>query len=207
MGWRRVADGEDPDQVQDLFERTTERLGQVNGIVNVIGRGIPTRATELDLDAWRWQLDNVLSSAVITVQIGGAHLAAAGGGSIVLVGSIAARRVPSDQPLFAYSAAKAALEQLVRVAAVELGPKAVRVNAVSPGLTSTPRVVGAWSPEDLARAAAINPLRRIAEPSDVAGAIAFLSSDLARHVTAHSLAVDGGLGAMSPGVGRSEGST
>ena len=138
-GVAAVADGEDPDQVQALFERTTDQLGHVNGIVNVIGRGIPTRATELDLDAWRWQLDNVLSSAVITVQIGGAHLAAAGGGSIVLVGSIAARRVPSDQPLFAYSAAKAAVEQLVRVAAVELGPKAVRVNVVSPGLTSTPR--------------------------------------------------------------------
>ena len=207
MGWRRLPTGRTRTRSRICSSARPNELGHVNGIVNVIGRGIPTRATELDLDAWRWQLDNVLSSAVITVQIGGAHVAAAGGGSIVLVGSIAARRVPSDQPLFAYSAAKAALEQLVRVAAVELGPQAVRVNAVSPGLTSTPRVVGAWSPEDLARAAAINPLRRIAEPADVAGAIAFLSSDLARHVTAHSLAVDGGLGAMSPRVGRSEGST
>jgi 3-oxoacyl-[acyl-carrier protein] reductase len=199
-GRAMAADAEQPDMVAEVLDRTRAELGQVDGIVNVIGRGVPTRATEVDLDAWRWQLDNVLTSAVLTVQIGGPHLAAGGGGSIVLVGSIAASRVPGDQPLFAYSAAKAALEQLVRAAAVELGPLGVRVNAVSPGLTSTPRVLDTWSPDALATAAAVNPLRRIATPEDVAGAVTFLSGDLARHVTAHSLAVDGGLRAMSPRV-------
>jgi NAD(P)-dependent dehydrogenase (short-subunit alcohol dehydrogenase family) len=196
-----AADATRPDQVAELFDRTVAEFGRVSGIVNVIGRGVPTRATELGLDAWRWQFDNVLTSAVLSVQIGGPRIAAGGGGSIVLVGSIAASRVITDQPLFGYSAAKAALEQLVRCAAVEFGPLAVRVNVVSPGLTSTPRVLDGWSSDELARAAASNPLGRIAEPADVAGAVAFLSCDLARHVTAHSLAVDGGLRAMSPRVG------
>jgi NAD(P)-dependent dehydrogenase (short-subunit alcohol dehydrogenase family) len=196
-----VCDAAEPDDLRSLFSRLGRRPEPLGGVVNVIGRGVPTSASEPDLDGWRWQVDNVLTSAVLTIQIGGASLAAAGGGSIVLVGSIAARRVIGDQALFAYSAAKAALEQMARAGAVELGPAGVRVNVVSPGLTMTPRVIETWSPEQLTHAARVTPLGRIAEPPDVAAAIAFLSSDLARHVTGHSLAVDGGLGALAPNLG------
>jgi NAD(P)-dependent dehydrogenase (short-subunit alcohol dehydrogenase family) len=87
---------------------------------------------------------------------------------------------------------------LVRTAAVELGPTGVRVNAVAPGVVWTPRVSALLGEDGRTRNAANTPLRRVAEPADIAAAILFLSSDLSAYVTGQTLVVDGGVGAKFP---------
>jgi NAD(P)-dependent dehydrogenase (short-subunit alcohol dehydrogenase family) len=78
-----------------------------------------------------------------------------------------------------------------RSAAMELGPRNIRVNAVSPGLVFTPRVKKALSSEDWKRVEATNPLRRMAEPEDIAKSILLLSSHLASYVNGNILVLDG----------------
>ena len=97
----------------------------------------------------------------------------------------------------AYGAAKAGLMSLVRTGAVEMGPHNIRVNTVAPGAVWTPR--SRSSSAKRPRANVVNtPLRRIAQPADIAAAILFLASDLAAYVTGQTLGVDGGVGAKFP---------
>jgi 3-oxoacyl-[acyl-carrier protein] reductase len=81
---------------------------------------------------------------------------------------------------------------MVRSVAVELGPRGVRVNAVAPGGTLTPRMLEVLSPEERARVSLVVPTRRLSEPSDIAGSLLFAVSDLAANVTGQVLVVDGG---------------
>lgn len=119
------------------------------------------------------------------------RMAAAGGGSIVLTGSIAGRR--GNKAVGLYGLTKAALAQLARNLAVEWGPQGVRANSVAPGLIAT-----SWakailsSPEASARRLGLTPLRRIGTPDEVASAILFLASPAAGFITGHELVVDGG---------------
>jgi NAD(P)-dependent dehydrogenase (short-subunit alcohol dehydrogenase family) len=96
-----------------------------------------------------------------------------------------------------YGASKGALLTLTRGAAIELASANIRVNAVAPGLTATPLYVAYLSRQQdpdatVAKAQSSIPQGRVADPADVAAAIAYLASDEAGHVTGHSLAVDGG---------------
>lgn len=110
------------------------------------------------------------------------------GGSIVLVSSVNAKRALPEQPV--YSATKAAVDSLVHSLAVELGPRGVRVNSLSPGAVVTPMNPGLSG--QVAIGARI-PLRRVAATSDMVGPTFFLLSDLAGYVTGADLVVDGGM--------------
>lgn len=91
-----------------------------------------------------------------------------------------------------YAASKAALIMLTRAAALELGPKGIRVNSVSPGLIDAGGLAETW-PEGVARWLANAPLRRLGTPEDIADAVLFLASDAARWVSGANLVVDGGV--------------
>ena len=110
-------------------------------------------------------------------------------GRIIITTSVVARRVVKG--LSVYSMTKAGLETLVRFLAVELGPLRIRVNAIAPGATLTPRT-RVEHPEYEEVWGAVNPLQRVAEPSDVAAATLFLASSLAEYVNGQILTVDGG---------------
>jgi NAD(P)-dependent dehydrogenase (short-subunit alcohol dehydrogenase family) len=97
----------------------------------------------------------------------------------------------------AYGAAKAALMQLVGGMSRELGPR-VRVNAVAPGFVRTPRLNTMLSEENWRQIGALIPTGAAADPSEIAAAILFLSSDLASQVTGHTLLVDGGVAGVVP---------
>ena len=114
-----------------------------------------------------------------------------GGGSIVLMSSIAGLR--GNRALGLYGLSKAALAQLARNLAVEWGPLGVRVNAVSPGLIRTPLAEGLLQDAAfMARRLQATPLRRVGEPQEVAGVVVMLASAAGAFVTGHNLVVDGG---------------
>ena len=112
------------------------------------------------------------------------------GASVILVSSLAARAVVGT--LSAYAATKGAVDTLVRHFASVLGPHGVRVNAVAPGIVQTD--MSSFTKTDTGRdyALGIQALKRLAQPEDIAGAIAFLASDDARWITGDTVHVDGG---------------
>ena len=122
----------------------------------------------------------------------GRSLLSRGGGAIVNVTSIAAH-VPTPGAV-AYCASKAAILALTRQTALEWGPRGVRANAVSPGFMRTAMSVVDYADSELSVARAERvPVRRIADPEDVARAVAFLASPDASYVNGEELTVDGGL--------------
>jgi len=119
-------------------------------------------------------------------------LKAAGGASVIHIGSVAGHvALPTG---VAYAAAKAGLDQASRTLALEWARDAIRVNTVSPWYTRTPLVEPVLSrPEALAAILARTPLGRIAEPHEVATAVAFLAMTASSYVTGQTLVVDGGM--------------
>lgn len=121
-----------------------------------------------------------------------AQLRAANGASVIHVGSVAGHvALPTG---VAYAAAKAGLAQAARTLALEWARDGIRVNTVAPWYTRTPLVEPVLSrPEALAAILARTPLGRIAEPREVATAVAFLAMSASSYITGHCLAVDGGM--------------
>ncbi|MEU9303678.1 SDR family oxidoreductase [Streptomyces sp. NPDC048269] len=183
--------------VRALFEQAPDLLGgPVGGVVDIVGMARYAELPALDDAGWEWHFDVVLRHAWLAVQYGGEAVAAAGGGPLVFVASVSGL---TAAPLHAaYGAAKAGLMALVRSAAVELGPRGVRVNAVAPGVVWTPRVAALLGAEGRRRNAENAPLGRVAETADIAAALYFLASPLASYVTGQTLVVDGGVGVKFP---------
>jgi NAD(P)-dependent dehydrogenase (short-subunit alcohol dehydrogenase family) len=121
---------------------------------------------------------------------------AGGGGTMTFVASVSG--FTSAPRHAAYGAAKAALMALVKSAAVELGPKGIRVNAVAPGVVWTPRVSAFLGEAGKERNSANAPLRRVAQTANIASALLFFTSDLAGYVSGQTLVVDGGVSAKFP---------
>jgi 3-oxoacyl-[acyl-carrier protein] reductase len=110
-------------------------------------------------------------------------------GNLIAVSSQIARRTPSGSG--AHAAGKASVEALMKVLASELGPHGIRVNVVAPGLTETDATTEALR-DRFQQMSATLPLRRIAQPEDIAGAILLLATDEARYLTGNYLAAGGG---------------
>jgi NAD(P)-dependent dehydrogenase (short-subunit alcohol dehydrogenase family) len=119
-------------------------------------------------------------------------MAERGGGSVVIVSSIAGLR--GTENIGGYGISKAADFALARNLAVDWGPKNIRVNCIAPGLVKTDFAKALW--EDEARVAqrnAATPLRRIGEPHEIAPVAAFLASDAASFITGQVIVADGGV--------------
>lgn len=186
---RFEADLADADAAQAASEDAVASLGGLDGLVCSAGVFLHKGLLDTSVE----ELDSVLAvnlrAAFVVSQV--AARAMTGAGSIVLVssqiGDVGHPRAA------AYAASKAGLNGLVRAAAVELAPDGIRVNAVAPGPTATPMTAEAMAdPERSARMLAEIPLGRLAEPGEIAAAIAFLLSDGAASITGHVLTVDGG---------------
>ena len=173
-----------------VVEETTEAFGRLDVLVNNAGSYPLAGLLEVSAVQWDEVLAANLKSAVFCTQAAARTMAAAEGGAIVNVSSISAFRPSPD--LVHYSVAKAGLEMLTRSAAVELGPKGIRVNAVAPGLIWREGIEAAW-PEGVTAYRAKAPLGRIGQPEDVADACLFLASPAARWITGVTLVVDGGV--------------
>lgn len=123
-------------------------------------------------------------------------MAAAGGGAVILLSSIAG--MMGSQNIGAYAVSKAADAQLARNYAVELGRKNIRVNAVAPGLIRTEFSTALWEGQRGADFVARTPLGRLGEAEDVAGVVLFLASKASSYVTGQVIVADGGITIADP---------
>ena len=174
-----------------------ETFGRIDCVVNNAGvGGAFGRLADIEVDDWDYTFAVLVRGVFLGIKHGVRAMQAAGrGGSIVNIGSVAGSSAGAGPQ--AYSAAKAAVINLSRVAAAELGPDRIRVNTVSPGLIVTP-LVGADEATAAAVMAQAQPWPDLGRPEDVAEVIVFLASDAARFVTGEEITVDGGLTAAGP---------
>jgi NAD(P)-dependent dehydrogenase (short-subunit alcohol dehydrogenase family) len=183
-----VADVRDVAAIAPLLARCAQLLGGLDGLVLNVGisRGLPLE--RITADSWDDEFAVNLRSHMLFAQAALPLLAE--GGSIVLISSLAALRNQSRNPT--YEASKAAQVSLARAIAVAGEPKAIRCNAVLPGLMDTPMGRDATRRRP-SRAAAV-PFGRQGTGWEVGHACIFLLSNEASYVNAHALVVDGGLG-------------
>ena len=153
-----------------------------------------------DASDWTEILRVNLIGPFLAIKYAAPHMKAQGGGSIICTASVAGIRAGAGGP--AYSASKAGVINLVKVAATQLCDSNIRVNAICPGLIETGMTKGIY---DMARGAGreeaigqLNPLRRGGEPIEIANAALFLASDESSYVNGHALVVDGGLSVSHP---------
>ncbi|MBL3699569.1 SDR family NAD(P)-dependent oxidoreductase [Leucobacter luti] len=174
-----------------LFEAATAAFGGIDIVFNVAGGSRPGAIVDMDLAAWDWNTRLNLYGAFLGTKLGAQHfLAAQKPGSIVNIASL-----NSQVPMHGgagYSTAKAGVVMLTRNAALELAGAGIRVNAVSPGLVSTPLTGGLTQlPGVLDAYLERIPAGRPAEPEEIAGVALFLGSDDASYVNGENILVDG----------------
>jgi 3-oxoacyl-[acyl-carrier protein] reductase len=174
-----------------LVEAAVTEFGGLDHVVNTVG-GAQFVGTFESMD--RAGLIDTVSlntwPALALIQAALTRGLAEGGGSVVNISSGAPRKTTPS--MAAYAAAKAALNALTRTIAADLGPRGVRVNAVSPGLTKTSFTRQIWEKDGGRDAGSRLILGRMTEADDIAAACAFLLSDDARQITGVVLDVDGG---------------
>ncbi len=175
-----------------LVAAAVERFGGLD--ILVANAGIPgptTGSLSFDPDAYARTFDVNLHSIVALSGLTAPHLRARGGGSIILMASLAGLR--GNRALGAYSLTKAALSQLARNLAVELGADNVRVNAIAPGFIRTDLAAPLLADAAfMARRMQMTPLRRAGEPTEVAGVALLLASRAGGFITGQTIVVDGG---------------
>ena len=185
-----VCDITEEDQVEQAVARAAVG-GRLDVLVANAGTGRTGAILTLDAQTWDVCLRlNVIGSA-LTFKHAALVMKEHGGGSIVAISSTSGTKV---QPwLAAYNASKAALDMLVRSAAVEFSPHRIRVNSIQPGYVPT-EAMAAGTTADLSRTlVAATPLGRAGSPADIGRAVAFLASADAEWITGQSFGVDGGL--------------
>jgi NAD(P)-dependent dehydrogenase (short-subunit alcohol dehydrogenase family) len=191
-----VADVTDAAQVERAVADAVRVAGGLDLLVNVVGGASWTPLLELDDATWQRDQRVNLVQQLWLGRAAAMHMIAAGrGGSIVVVASVSGMFSAAGHG--AYGAAKAGLLALVKTMAEEWWPHGIRVNAVVPGAVRTPRIEAAWASGAIRRPTA-DIVERMALPEDVAGAIAFLSSELARRITGQALVIDAGVTTRFP---------
>lgn len=181
------------EDLEVIYTRIAEEGGKLDILFANAGGGMLATIAALSTESFDTTFDVNVRGTVFTVQKLVPLMPK--GSSIVVTGSSSTYR---GFPGFGvYSATKAALRQFARVWAAELAPQGIRVNVIVPGPTDTPGLRGAASDEASAQAlldqmAAMTPLGRVADPSEIAQAVLFLASDKSSFMTGSEMFVDGG---------------
>ena len=174
--------------------REVAELGPIRALVHNAATGVIRQALETEDKHWDWTLTANARALLSLARVAAPQMP--NGGSIVAISSLGSTRVLPGYTLVGTS--KAALESLVRYLAVELGPRGIRVNAVSGGVVDTEALdyfpnkdeMLSWGKER-------TPAGRLVEPDDIAGAVTFLCSSWAQMIRGQTLVVDGGFSLLA----------
>ncbi|WP_406217684.1 SDR family NAD(P)-dependent oxidoreductase [Streptomyces canus] len=184
------ADLRDEDECRRMVREAAAWGGGLTALVNNAGVQPLQPLPGMTAADWRAVVETNLTGAFACTQAAAEVMGP--GGCVTHIASIEARHPAPGHAH--YSASKAALVMHARSAALEYGPRGIRVNTVSPGLIDRAGLAEAW-PEGVERWVRKAPLGRLGRPEDVADACVFLASPLASWVTGHDLVVDGGVSA------------
>ncbi|WP_374024604.1 SDR family NAD(P)-dependent oxidoreductase [Mycobacterium sp. HNNTM2301] len=176
--------------VEDALDELADLHGPVRALVNNAGMTLPGTFLEQTDEDWDRIVDVNLKGTFVMAQVAARQMVAHGGGAIVNVSSVSAHGVRTGPP--AYAAAKAGVEGLSRLMAVQLGSHAIRVNTIVVGTTATPWLLSRKTSDELAQMRLTTLTGNIGEPEDVASVVAFLCSPAAKHVTGQLISVSGG---------------
>ncbi len=184
----------DETSVVSAVDTVATEQGRLDVVVNNAGIMFETPIADQDLGSWNRMVAVNLTGPLLVTREAAPHLAAAGVGSIVNIGSLEGEACNPHHA--AYAATKAGLHGLTRATAIDLGPKGIRCNAVAPGWIDTP-LNAAYvdrhpdrqaAVDDLAR---LHPIGRIGHPDDVADVALWLAGDRSAFVTGQVITVDG----------------
>ena len=182
----------DKAQLQDLVDTTLATWGKIDVLVcNAATNPVYGPLSELTDEAWDKIMDTNVKSTFWLCNMVLPGMAEAGGGSVILLSSIAA--IKGNDKIGCYGMSKAAEAALTRNLAVEWGPKGIRVNAIAPGVVVTDFAKALV--EDPKRKTIVEnqtPLRRLGQPIDIAGVAQFLATDASAYMTGQYLVADGG---------------
>jgi len=191
-----VADVSDRSQVEAMTEAAVQRFGRLDIVFNNAGVGTYGKTPDLDPDEWHRVIDVDLHSVFYGCRAAIPHLRAAGGGAIVNTASISG--LFGDYGLAAYNAAKGAVVNYTRTAAIDHARENIRINAVCPGPVDTALTIPLLAqPQIAAGYEELIPMGRVGRPEEIASAVLFLASDDAAYVTGAMIVVDGGLTAAT----------
>jgi NAD(P)-dependent dehydrogenase (short-subunit alcohol dehydrogenase family) len=179
-----------PDAASDLVAQVRERLGAVELLVNNAAYSRLVPPAELDLKLWRRFMQTNVDSAFVLTWLVKDEMAQAGRGAVVNISSTSS--LNPDPSMIAYGASKAALNHFTASAAAALAPLGIRVNAVAPGMTRTPRLATVDEKAQRQMLAGV-PMGRMAEPAEIAAVVRFLLSDEASYLTGQTVVVGGGI--------------
>jgi 3-oxoacyl-[acyl-carrier protein] reductase len=179
--------------VEEAMNTVVAERGRLDVLVNNAGWSKIEPVAEMSLDTWQRCLDVDLTGTFVCMRYALPHMITAGSGAIVNISSIAAYEASTEHGA-AYSAAKAGVLALTRVAAAENGRHGIRVNAITPGLIYNEFLRKIYPDEFFAGYAENRSLvGRVGDPEDVAAVTAFLVSDQAGYITGEVYGVSGGV--------------
>ena len=185
-----ACDVADVASVTALVESVEKAFGQVDILVNNAGLTRDNILFRLKDDDWDAVLDANLRGAFVAIRAAARGMMKRRWGRIINIASVVG--ITGNKGQANYAASKAGLIGLTKSVAKELASRNILINAVAPGFIDTD-MTGAMTPDARATLSGQIPLERLGSPNDVAGAVAFLASDLASYITGQVLVVDGGL--------------
>lgn len=188
----RTVDVTAPESLAGLAEAVLADHGPATILVNSAGGGLSREAFDVTVADWDLVLDTHLRGTFFACQAFGRAMAGNGYGKIINLSSTWAATVAERRSV--YAAAKAGVSHLTAALAAEWAPLGIRVNAIAPTATRTPRVEQSIAEEPERETYLVEriPLGRLATPEDVVGSALFLASPVSDFVTGHTLFVDGG---------------
>lgn len=185
-----LADVTSEQDIKDSINKVISSYGCIHGLVNNAPSIHTGLLSDISFDAWRTNFKANLDGVFLLCKEVLPHMKSIGMGSIVNIASVVGLR--GTKFMGAYGAAKAGLINLTQTMAIENAP-IVRVNCIVPGAVMTPATTRAIPDEDMLKHTAKTiPLKRIADPDEIAAPVLFLLSDQASFITGQSLIVDGG---------------
>jgi NAD(P)-dependent dehydrogenase (short-subunit alcohol dehydrogenase family) len=203
LGRRTVpvtCDVSSPEQIRAMYTLLDREFGRIDFVGNVAGEAIRDRPEDISLDAVEWTWRNLVFGRFCSCQEAGRRMLAAGGGSIVNIGSLASVTAMGRGHI-AYSMAMGAVAQMTRELSTEWSGRGVRVNAILPAQVVNPGLEKRMAEDPNLRAQFLSgiPTGRLGKPDDIKGLAVFLASPASSWITGALIPMDGGNLAMNAG--------